>query len=161
MNIMAISSSICSLEVNCAATLRRFKQDGHNVHIIVVVDEGSAAIKSARSGIGGEQGVLEHQETIVAADLNTTTFVRKPLSEPTEARSIMSDLPEPQFVTQFDYSAVTQKNADILAEYRSEIRPALVIMPFWKSEDEKERVLARSTLIACRGIGSGSADNDG
>lgn len=54
----------------------------------------------------------------------------------------------------FDYSAITQANADAINVHIRDINPSLVIMPSWKSSSHMRRILARVSLIACRGIGS-------
>ena len=147
MNILAVGWSVPSL-LNCAGTLRRFKRDGHQVSIVVV--EGS---DNSLSGSGYFDGIIEHTgdypmipDADISSDGRTHGQIR--------AVFAMSDLPEPEFVGNFDYSSVTQRNADILADYRRRKEPDLVIMPFWKSEDARDAVLAKSLLIACRGVGS-------
>jgi|GEM_PF-2869957 len=57
-------------------------------------------------------------------------------------------------IEEFDYTGVSQRNANILSTYIKVIKPSLVLMPFWKSDDEKDRILSKTALIACRGIGS-------
>jgi hypothetical protein len=57
-------------------------------------------------------------------------------------------------IDRFDYSAITQANADAVNSIIKNIKPSLVIMPSWKSPNPKRKILARSSLIACRGIGS-------
>jgi hypothetical protein len=54
----------------------------------------------------------------------------------------------------FDYSAITQLNADAVNSYIRNVEPSLVIMPSWKSSNNMRRILARTSLIACRGIGT-------
>ena len=58
------------------------------------------------------------------------------------------------FTDRFDYSAVTQSNASMIASFIKTINPSLVIMPFWKDSNYKRKILAKTSLIACRGIGS-------
>jgi hypothetical protein len=53
-----------------------------------------------------------------------------------------------------DYSAITQINADTVKSYIENIKPSLVIMPSWKSPNHIRKILARTSLIACRGIGT-------
>jgi hypothetical protein len=57
-------------------------------------------------------------------------------------------------IDRFDYSAITQINADRLKSYIENIMPSLVIMPSWKSPNHIRKILARTSLIACRGIGT-------
>ena len=54
----------------------------------------------------------------------------------------------------FDYSAITQANADAVNLHIKEIKPSLVIMPSWKSPNYMRKILSRVSLIACRGIGT-------
>lgn len=58
------------------------------------------------------------------------------------------------FADGFDYAAVTQENVSILGSIIKKIKPSIVIMPFWKAFNEKRKILARSSLVACRGIGN-------
>jgi hypothetical protein len=57
-------------------------------------------------------------------------------------------------IDRFDYSAITQINADTVKSYIENIKPSLVIMPSWKSTNHIRKILARTSLIACRGIGT-------
>jgi len=54
----------------------------------------------------------------------------------------------------FDYSAITQANADAVNSIIKRVKPTLVIIPSWKSPDYKRKILARTSLIACRGTGT-------
>jgi hypothetical protein len=57
-------------------------------------------------------------------------------------------------IDRFDYSAITQINADTVNSYIENIKPSLVIMPSWKSPNHIRKILGRTSLIACRGIGT-------
>jgi hypothetical protein len=87
--------------------------------------------------------------------VNNTLVPRNDLTE-NEARILfaMHGVHELFYVREFDYSSITQRNADSLLAYTKMVNPELVIMPFWKSENSRRRILARSALIACRGVGS-------
>ena len=85
-----------------------------------------------------------------------------------ELESLSSSLPEianvPELaatgITQtfiidaFDYSAISQVNADAVNSHIKNVKPSLVIMPSWKSPNHLRKILARTSLIACRGIGT-------
>ena len=85
-----------------------------------------------------------------------------------EIESLSSSLPEianvPELaatgITQtfiidaFDYSGISQVNADAVNSHIKNVKPSLVIMPSWKSPNHLRMILARTSLIACRGIGS-------
>ena len=57
-------------------------------------------------------------------------------------------------IDRFDYSAITQANADAINLLIKTVKPTLVIIPSWKSPNDKRKILARASLIACRGIGT-------
>ena len=57
-------------------------------------------------------------------------------------------------IEKFDYSSITQANADAVNAHIRDISPSLVIMPSWKSSNYMRKILARVSLIACRGIGT-------
>ena len=57
-------------------------------------------------------------------------------------------------IDKFDYSAITQVNADAVNSHIKNVKPSLVIMPSWKSPNYFRKILARTSLIACRGIGT-------
>jgi hypothetical protein len=57
-------------------------------------------------------------------------------------------------IDRFDYSAITQINSDTVNSYIEDIKPSLVIVPSWKSPNHIRKILARTSLIACRGIGT-------
>lgn len=58
------------------------------------------------------------------------------------------------FVETFDFSKVTQDNVKVLRLIIEKIAPSLAIMPFNRALDKKNKVLAESSMLACRGIGS-------
>lgn len=58
------------------------------------------------------------------------------------------------FVQGFDYSAITQANANKINAFIKKINPTVVLMPHWKSINPDLVILARTSLVACRGIGS-------
>jgi hypothetical protein len=57
-------------------------------------------------------------------------------------------------IEKFDYSSITQANGAAVNSYIKHVEPSLVIMPSWKSPNHMRRILARVSLIACRGIGT-------
>jgi len=58
------------------------------------------------------------------------------------------------FLKGFDYSTISQANADAINSCIKKVKPSMVIIPHWKSSNSHKRILARNSLIACRGIGS-------
>jgi hypothetical protein len=146
MNVMAVGWSVPSL-LGFAGTIRRFRRDGHQISIVVVEGRDHAPANS-----GNFDGITEHTNDNIF-DADTSAGYGRTGSQ-IRAVFAMSDLPEPEFIRDFDFASISQSNADILANCRKRIDPDLVIMPFWKSENPKDVVLARSLLIACRGVGS-------
>ena len=124
MKIVAIASMPYDLELACFGTLARFIKDGHEVHIIIA--------KTNRDKAGWTQMKMETLRKV----------------------SHVIGVSQVYFTDRFDYSAVTQDNADVLASFVKKNDPALVIMPFWKASNQKRRILAKTSLVACRGIGS-------
>src|SRR5918912_110977 len=87
---------------------------------------------------------------IVARDEAWTDTYIKAIIESSKIISIS----KVYFTDRFDYSAITQDNASIINSFIKTINPSLVIMPFWKGSNYKRKILAKTSLIACRGIGN-------
>ena len=87
---------------------------------------------------------------IVARDEGWTDSYMKALIESSKTIGIS----RVYFTDIFDYLAVTQNNASMIASFVKIINPSLVIMPFWKDSNHKRKILAKTSLIACRGIGN-------
>jgi hypothetical protein len=106
--------------------------------------------------------------TSLAKGGHTTYAIIAPSDESESSSSSSSFLPENPNISQlaaigvtetfsidrFDYSAITQANADAVNSHVKNVKPSLVIMPSWKSPNHKRKILARTSLIACRGIGT-------
>jgi hypothetical protein len=120
MKIAAIGSTALEIEATCKATLSKFIQEGHEVHIIVARDSNSIDLTDS------------------------------------EARSIFNKagLANIHFAGMHEYSQITQENASKLNSFIRSIQPQMAILPFWKSVNLKRKILARTALIACRGIGT-------
>lgn len=54
----------------------------------------------------------------------------------------------------FDYSSVTQRNAEIIRNYINSVKPKVAFIPFWKARDHYRCTLSNTSLISCRGIGT-------
>lgn len=52
----------------------------------------------------------------------------------------------------FDYSTLTQRNVKVLRSLLEKITPSLAIIPFNNTFNQKRKILAHSSLIACHGI---------
>jgi LmbE family N-acetylglucosaminyl deacetylase len=53
------------------------------------------------------------------------------------------------FTEKFDYSAVTQDNVNILRSIIKDINPSVAIIPFSNTSNQKKKILAKSSLLAC------------
>lgn len=126
MNIVAIGAMPSDLEFGCFATLSKYIREGHDISLIIANDS---------------------TESSTAADWNEMT-----IGKIRESSSIIG-ITELYFAERFDYSAVTQENANVLNSFIKTINPSLIIMPFWKAIHNRRRVLAKTSLIACRGFG--------
>jgi hypothetical protein len=124
MKIVALASMPFDLELACFGTLARYIKAGHVVHIIIA--------KASKDKMGWTQIMME--------------TLRK-LSQ-------MIGISQVCFTDRFDYSSVTQDNANVISAFIKTINPSLIIMPFWKASNQKRKILAKTSLIACRGIGS-------
>ncbi len=77
------------------------------------------------------------------------------LSENTNVQQLAAiGITQTFLLDRFDYSAVTQSNADAINSYIKSVKPSVVIMPSWKSLNHFRKILARTSLIACRGVGT-------
>lgn len=87
---------------------------------------------------------------IVASDAKSIDWTED------EARNFFEEfgLANMHCVDRRDYSTVTQENASALDAYIKKFKPDMAIMPYWKSQNQQRKILARTALIACRGIGS-------
>ncbi len=61
---------------------------------------------------------------------------------------------ETYFADGFDYSSVTQHNADLIKSFIKVSDPSIVIMPFWKSHNYTRKILGKTSLIASRQRGT-------
>jgi hypothetical protein len=98
-----------------------------------------------------------HKIYAILAPLNTSSESSSlSFSEIVKGQKLLAEIGITQtfLIETFDYSAITQKNADAVNSHIKHVQPSLVIMPSWKSPNYERRVLARASLIACRGIGT-------
>jgi hypothetical protein len=78
----------------------------------------------------------------------------------TEARQVIQrqckrlGIHETYFADGFDYSSVTQHNADLIKSFIKVSDPSIVIMPFWKSHNYTRKILGKTSLIASRQRGT-------
>lgn len=126
MKIATIGAMPSDLEFGCFATLSKYIRQGHDISIIIAKD-------SSKSSLAEWDEMSLRKFKILSRNIGITGL----------------------YVTdRFDYSAVTQDNADVLNSLIKMINPSLIIMPFWKATHNKRRVLAKTSLIACRGFGN-------
>lgn len=58
------------------------------------------------------------------------------------------------FVKGFNHSSVTQDNVNKLRTHIDTLNPTIAIFPSIRTRDERRKVFAKSSLLACRGIGN-------
>jgi hypothetical protein len=94
-----------------------------------------------------------HRVYAIIASFDTSELS---LSEIAKDQKLLAEIGITQtfLVDTFDYSAITQTDADAVNLHIKHVKPSLVIMPSWKSPNLMRRILARVSLIACRGIGT-------
>jgi hypothetical protein len=124
MKIVAIASLPLDLELACFGTLSRCIKNGHEVHILVAKSKRDSSIWT------------------------------KMKMETLRKVSRLIGVSQVYFTDRFDYSSVTQDNAKVITSFLTTIDPSLVIMPFWKACNQKRKILAKTSVVACRGIGS-------
>ena len=127
MKVVTIGCSTSEIITACRVTISNLAKGGHKVYAIIAA--GGVSKSSSSSSSSSE---VENDQKLLAQIGIAGTFL----------------------IDSFDYSAITQSNADAVRVHINNIYPSLVIMPFWKSPNHMRRILARTSLIACRGIGS-------
>jgi hypothetical protein len=125
MKVVVIGCDPSEIISACQLTLSRLAKEGHKVYAILAPLKASELLSSCSSS------EIVKDEKLATIGI-TRTFI----------------------IETFDYSAITQTNADAVNSYIKDIQPSVVIMPSWKSPNHMRRILARASLIACRGIGT-------
>lgn len=127
MKVAVIGCTASEIVSSCHVTISSLAKEGHKIYAIIAPPLESSESSSLYSS------------SEIATDQNS-------LAEIGIAQTFL--------IQTFDYSAITQANADAVNVYIKEIKPSLVIIPSWKSPNYRRRILARVSLIACRGIGT-------
>jgi hypothetical protein len=127
MNVALIGCTPSEIISACQLTISRFVKEGHKIYAII--PSSSNASESSPSSSAFSETLMVPK---LAAIGITGTFL----------------------IDKFDYSSITQINADAVNSYIKDVKPSMVIMPSWKSPNNMRRILARTSLIACRGIGT-------
>jgi hypothetical protein len=127
MNVALIGCTPSEIISACQLTISRLVKEGHKIYAII--PSSSNASESSPSSSAFSETLMVPK--LAAIGIAGTFFIDK-----------------------FDYSAITQINADAVNSYINDVKPSLVIMPSWKSPNNMRRILARTSLIACRGIGT-------
>lgn len=126
MKLSVIGCTASDIVSSCHGTIFGLAKEGHTISAIIAP--------------------LEQSETSISSSSSKDASDEKFLREIGVGQTF--------YISTFDYSAITQANADSVNVYIKDIRPSLVIMPSWKSLDHDRKILARVSLIACRGIGT-------
>lgn len=146
MKVMAFGCTASDVDTYCGSFLASLSREGHKVSVVVARQQKDPSSESsAQMHSEGKRKYLEELYSVLERGI---------VEEAAKALFSRYGLQELFLVSDFDYSAITQKNADTLSTFRNKIEPDLVIIPFWKSADPRRRILARTALVACRGTGS-------
>lgn len=121
MNVALIGCTPSEIISACQLTISRLVKEGHKIYAII--PSSSNASESSPSSSAFSETLMVPK---LAAIGITGTFL----------------------IDKFDYSAITQINADAVNSYIKDVKPSMVIMPSWKSPNNMRRILARTSLIA-------------
>jgi hypothetical protein len=148
MKVMVFACSALDVDEHCGTTISNLARNGHEISIVVAREKNNSASTELSEALEKTARKKRYIEILYSV-------LEKGLPED-RAKALFEryGLHELFLASDFDYSAITQKNADILSSYRNKLEPDMVIIPYWKSADERQRILARTVLIACRGVGS-------
>jgi hypothetical protein len=124
MKVAVIGCTPSEILSACHTTIASLAKEGHMIYAIIAPSDEIESLSSSLTEIAN---VPE-----LAATGITQTFI----------------------IDAFDYSAISQVNADAVNSHIKNVKPSLVIMPSWKSPNHLRMILARTSLIACRGIGT-------
>lgn len=125
MKVAVIGCAPSEIISACQLTISRLVKEGHKIYAIITSSSNGSSESSS------------------------------PLSEIRKVTDLTSiGITETFIIEKFDYSTITQSNADAVNFYIKDVEPSLVIIPSWKSSNNERRILARTSLIACRGIGT-------
>ncbi len=87
---------------------------------------------------------------IVEQERYTSTETRQVIQRQCKSLGIH----ETYFADGFDYSSVTQHNADLINSFIKGSDPSIIIMPFWQSLNHRRKILGKTSLIASRQSGT-------
>jgi hypothetical protein len=125
MKAAVVGCTASEIISSCQVTISNLAEEGHKIYAIV------APLQSSESSVPPTSEIITDQKLLAEIGVAQTFYIQT-----------------------FDYSAITQANADAVNAYIKDIKPSLVIMPSWKSRNHERKILARVSLIACRGIGT-------
>jgi hypothetical protein len=125
MKVAIIGCTASEIMSACHVTISSLAKEGHKIYAIIT------PVEASKSSLSSASEITTDQKSIAGIGF-AHAFV----------------------IEAFDYSAITQANADAVNVHIKDVKPSLVIMPSWKSPNYLRRILARVSLIACRGIGT-------
>jgi hypothetical protein len=125
MKVAVVGCTASEIISSCQVTISSLAKEGHKIYAII------ASLQSSESSLSSSSEIATDQKLLAEIGIAQTIHIQT-----------------------FDYSAITQANADAVNLHMKDIKPSLVIMPSWKSPNYRRKILARVSLIACRGIGT-------
>jgi hypothetical protein len=123
MNVALIGCTPSEIISVCQLTISRLVREGHKIYAIIPSSSNTSESSPSSSAFS---------ETLMVPKL--------------AAIGIAGTF----FIDAFDYSAISLVNADAVNSYIKDVKPSMVIMPSWKSPNNMRRIVARTSLIACR-----------
>jgi hypothetical protein len=116
-------SNLLDLQVGCFGTLSKLIKQGSKVFLAIAHESSQKSSKKNRQ----LEGLIQKSaETIGVSGL--------------------------YFTTRFDYSRMCQDNVNVLRSFIESSHASVAIIPFTRTNDPKQHVLAESSLLACRSI---------
>jgi hypothetical protein len=142
-------------KASAAQATRYQEDDDDNIMKVAVIGCAPSDIISACHITITSLAKEGHMIYAIIAPSDESELLSSSLSETTNVRQLAAiGITQTFLINRFDYSAITQINADAVNSYIKSVKPSIVIMPSWKSPNHLRKILARTSLIACRGIGT-------
>jgi hypothetical protein len=116
-------SNLLDLQVGCFGTLSKLIKQGSKVSLVIAP---KSSRKFSKKNMKLEEVIQKSAKTIGISDV--------------------------YFTDRFDYSSISQDNVNVLRSLLGLSCASVAIIPFRRTNDPKQRILAESSLLACRNI---------
>jgi hypothetical protein len=116
-------SNLLDLQAGCYGTLAKLIKRGSKASLLITREKSAKQDKKNRK----LEGLIQKSaETIGISDVS--------------------------FTHKFDYSRITQDNVNVLKSFIEPSHTSVAMIPFIRTEDPRQQVLAESSLLACKSI---------